>query len=414
MRRSLLLTFFLVAVACAQTAPPRTLLPPVGDLVPEPQVCGFLVGEGTGVEIEDVVSGSPSEGILEEGDVLTALDGLAITNAGELREALAARSVGDRVSLTVLRDGVEARLEVVLGAGPDDPARPVLGVLINTAFDRVPAAEVAEGSIEGRLVRPVSIGEEMYLVDPVAARWASLGVAAPNEIWAAVGKAVVVLENAAPTSAILLDRNSGRSVRLDGDGWEGTRIMGTLGSDVVVSAQRAVPEEPDLSESGVLLVDFTRGQVRWDWLANFSGVIPVASYPSPDGSMLLVIGSDTTDQKVKYLVLDSEGTVQIDAGELPAADEQIALGWFDDQSVLLRAVTGEISLLDISTGATTEASFPPGLVTVPRAWAVGDGVNVIADTGSRLVRFDLAGQSEIRVLADSCLIGAIGDIGWGA
>jgi S1-C subfamily serine protease len=53
-----------------------------------------------------------------DGDVVTALDGTAIRSADELVAAIDARKPGDRVTLTVWRDGAEVTVEVTLGTRP--------------------------------------------------------------------------------------------------------------------------------------------------------------------------------------------------------------------------------------------------------------------------------------------------------
>jgi hypothetical protein len=43
---------------------------------------------------------------------------------------------------------------------------------------------------------------------------------------------------------------------------------------------------------------------------------------------------------------------------------------------------------------------------------VGDGQHVLASTGTNLLQVDLTAATEVRTLADHCLVDALGDIGW--
>jgi len=70
-----------------------------------------------GVFIADVVSGSAAEkGGVESGDVVVAVDGMAVNSSSELQEKIARKNPGDEVRLSVLRDGKRHELKVVLAA----------------------------------------------------------------------------------------------------------------------------------------------------------------------------------------------------------------------------------------------------------------------------------------------------------
>mgnify|MGYP003693732553 CR=1 FL=1 len=55
---------------------------------------------------------------LQTGDVITAIDGTAVTNASQLSAAIDAKSPGDTVELTYLRDGKTKTATVTLGTRP--------------------------------------------------------------------------------------------------------------------------------------------------------------------------------------------------------------------------------------------------------------------------------------------------------
>lgn len=85
-----------------------------------------------GVVVAGFLEQSPSKGILEKGDLLTAVDGRRTHLAGEVISAVQQRQPGDPVKLTVLRDTEELNLTVTTGPHPDDPKLPALGVYIST------------------------------------------------------------------------------------------------------------------------------------------------------------------------------------------------------------------------------------------------------------------------------------------
>lgn len=82
-----------------------------------PDVSGALVG--------DVAPGSPAEQAgLQPGDIITRLNGKAITNSTQLRTEIAATPPDSDVLLTVLRDDREQRISARLGELPEDYSRP--------------------------------------------------------------------------------------------------------------------------------------------------------------------------------------------------------------------------------------------------------------------------------------------------
>ena len=89
----------------------------------------------TGALIENVTSGSPADKaglqgsfkafqsqdgqeVMVGGDVVTAADGKAVETMQDLADAVKAKQAGDKLALTVLRDGKETELEVTLAARP--------------------------------------------------------------------------------------------------------------------------------------------------------------------------------------------------------------------------------------------------------------------------------------------------------
>jgi putative serine protease PepD len=70
-------------------------------------------------KIEDVKGGTPAgKAGLQAGDEVTAVDGKAISTGDELREAIDAKQPGDKITLTIKRNGDERTVQVTLGERP--------------------------------------------------------------------------------------------------------------------------------------------------------------------------------------------------------------------------------------------------------------------------------------------------------
>nr|WP_241730128.1 PDZ domain-containing protein [Dietzia aerolata] len=82
--------------------------------------------------VEGVDPDGAAAGHLEEGDILTSIDGEQVSDASEVVEQVSAHRPGDEVRLGYVRDGVEGTTTTTLtGAGPDgDPEQGRLGILV--------------------------------------------------------------------------------------------------------------------------------------------------------------------------------------------------------------------------------------------------------------------------------------------
>lgn len=86
-----------------------------------------LPADGKGVLVANVVPGGPADGILERGDVLLSIDGNAIDSAGNIRiagefvdmnEIVERKFAGDKIALTLIRNGKTLSKELILKAFP--------------------------------------------------------------------------------------------------------------------------------------------------------------------------------------------------------------------------------------------------------------------------------------------------------
>src|SRR5690606_53351 len=90
---------------------------------------------GASVEVVEAVEGTPADGLLEEGDVISAVDGVEVTSASELRATIQ-ETEGEPVELTVLRDGEEQQIEItpeLTTTGDVDTW--LIGITLTTDYD---------------------------------------------------------------------------------------------------------------------------------------------------------------------------------------------------------------------------------------------------------------------------------------
>jgi putative serine protease PepD len=83
---------------------------------------GVRVGDaanGAGAQISSVSADTPAaKAGLKAGDVITAIDSTPVTKADDLTAGITAHAPGDKVTLTVTRDGKSMKIDVTLGVRP--------------------------------------------------------------------------------------------------------------------------------------------------------------------------------------------------------------------------------------------------------------------------------------------------------
>jgi Do/DeqQ family serine protease len=93
--------------------------------IPSEQASQLGVTQGPGVVVYQVQSGSGADRAgLKRGDVITALNGTAITDPNTFRNSIAGTPPGTEVTLTVKRDGSERQVRATLGEFTPQPERP--------------------------------------------------------------------------------------------------------------------------------------------------------------------------------------------------------------------------------------------------------------------------------------------------
>jgi Lon-like protease len=109
-----------------------------------------LDGLPDGAEVLEVQAGGAVDaGQVETGDVIVAVDGVAIGSADDAVAAVQLRRPGDEIQLTLRRGGTEHTVTLTAGAHPDDPERPLLGLLLADYLELPVDVAIDAGNIGG-------------------------------------------------------------------------------------------------------------------------------------------------------------------------------------------------------------------------------------------------------------------------
>ncbi|WDE11742.1 DegQ family serine endoprotease [Thalassomonas haliotis] len=88
----------------------------IQDITPDLRKAFDIANGQGGVLVTNVMEDSPAEDAgLKSGDVIVAVDGKQTTSTGQLRSQIGMRTIGDKVTLTVIRDGDEEIIKVKVG-----------------------------------------------------------------------------------------------------------------------------------------------------------------------------------------------------------------------------------------------------------------------------------------------------------
>ena len=99
-------------------------------------------GDDGGVEVVKVMKDSPSDGVLQDGDVITSVDSETVNDSSDLIDAVAEAGVGGAVTLTVTRDGQSIDVTVTVGEHKADDTKkvwtkPYIGIVVTSDPDGV-------------------------------------------------------------------------------------------------------------------------------------------------------------------------------------------------------------------------------------------------------------------------------------
>ena len=109
---------------------------------------------GDGALVEAIRPGGPADGVLQQDDILVAVDGVELQFVQELITEIRKNEVGDVVTVTVDRFGEDElrEVEVSLGESDTDPGLPVIGITVSNAgarFDFPFEVQIDAGAIGG-------------------------------------------------------------------------------------------------------------------------------------------------------------------------------------------------------------------------------------------------------------------------
>ncbi len=87
---------------------------------------------GAGARVVQVQEDTPAAAVLEPGDVIVAADAEPVADTLDLVGRVDARGVGEEIALRLIRDDEEIEVAVRTIPRPDEPGRPMIGVMIET------------------------------------------------------------------------------------------------------------------------------------------------------------------------------------------------------------------------------------------------------------------------------------------
>jgi Do/DeqQ family serine protease len=115
----------------------------------------FGLTESSGALVAGVAQGSAAERAgVKTGDIITSINGVAMRDAGELRNTIGMLRVGDRVEIGLLRDGKPRKVTALIAERSETEA--ANAVDINKGFEGAELADAPDGG--GVLIRTVQEG----------------------------------------------------------------------------------------------------------------------------------------------------------------------------------------------------------------------------------------------------------------
>jgi PDZ domain-containing protein len=94
---------------------------------------GYQVGfTGEGVSVVEVAEGTPAEGVLQVGDIITQVGGRAVITADDAGAVIRTFQIGDTINLSGTRAGEPLSVDITLVPHPDLEGAPMVGVVLDT------------------------------------------------------------------------------------------------------------------------------------------------------------------------------------------------------------------------------------------------------------------------------------------
>ena len=139
--------------------------------------------EPTGVQVTEVVDGTPADGKLRAGDRILEIDGRAVASTDEVREAITSHQAGERVAFRFERDDTEKKVAMAVA---ELQGQPRVGIALRDLFADLPIKVTIEtqnsiGGPSAGLMFTLSIIDKLTREDLTAGRrLAGTGAIAPN------------------------------------------------------------------------------------------------------------------------------------------------------------------------------------------------------------------------------------------
>lgn len=410
MRRFLAGISVVLIVGCAAQPPERSPLPDVAEAVPEPVGCLLSVGDPKGVTVLSVTGDGPAVGALEDGDVITAVDGSPTETRPQLTELMSSFGPGEEIEIDYVRDGATGTATVTLGTNPSDTGRGMIGITVQTAYDQIPPDEADDVVAPSDTARPIVVAGDLMLVDPLRNTWQQTGITPPDETrWVSTSTGFYSVTDTQPVG--VLDLLTGDPIPDDGfQDWDPQRLIGVVGDNLLLVVTAEIPDQPGFVNLAIAAFDPRVGQTLWVTPVGNSFGIPVAAYGSPDGSAFIAVGADAeSGDQAGVSLFDSNGAPQNVAGLTEYGDP---MGWFSTTAIAFRTDEETVTVYDFADGSTTPHQLPETVVGSITA-TVGDARHIIAVRERDMLLQDLLDPNFSAPLATNCVIGRAGDPGWG-
>jgi hypothetical protein len=410
MRRLLAgLTVVLIA-GCAAQPPERSPLPDVAEAVPEPLGCLLSVGEPQGVTVLSVTGDGAAVGALEDGDIITAIEGSPTETRPAWSELMTGYGPGEEIEVEYVRDGVAGTATITLAPNPADSTRGMIGITVQTAYDQVPLEEADDVVAPSETARPIVVGGKLVLFDPLANTWQLTGITPPEDTrWVSTSTGFYSVTETTPVQ--IVDLLTGDPIADDGfQDWDPQRLIGVVGDNLLLVVTAEIPDQPGFVNLAIASFDPRTNQTLWVSPVGASFGIPVAAYGSQDGSAFVAVGADAeSGDQAGVTLYDSAGTPQ---NQGPLNEHGDPMGWFDATAMAFRTDEETITVYDFTDGSTTPYQLPETVAGAVTA-TVGDGRHIIAVRERDMLLQDLIDPNFSAPLATNCVIGRAGDPGWG-
>ncbi len=411
-----------------------------------------LLAVGAGVKVLEVLPDTAAQQVLQAGDVVTGVNGMAVGSLESLLSITSGMQVGARVDVTGLRGGEPFTAGISLGPAPENPARPIVGFIPETKLEAaspadlspVRAAPAADRASEA-YSRPVVLGGRILRFNPLDSSWHQYpGI--PTSRMAGLGAELYTLAVSDHPRALLRIGEEHEVVAFDqtpdipGLGAASGEmvfeaVLGSVGRLLLISARMseapAAAADDDSAQAGgagltylIAGADPVAGEIAWarplplspqgfPWTA-------VAGYRSPAGDLALV-GMAEEDPALSartavltYLVMDELGRALPRPGLEDLAAAGVVTGWYDDDSLLYvePAAVPRVATWTFDSGehellltVAEEEARDLRLVT-----PVGDGRHLLRIGDGGVAMIDGEQRSVVRPAVSGCSYSPIGGL----